>query len=184
MTRTGLRRRLLFGVLTAFIAGVPADARQMWDLLDRLAWLPEHDPASRVTFVEKTVSPGPGLSFSYALGDGRPSRQLAAIARAWPAVPTSGSHIVISGRADRPVRVMVMLRGRGVPSPPVWRASVYLDGHLRQARIAVRDFERTRPADGDQGLRDIEAVLVGLDTQHSRPGAAGIVVLERLQVEW
>ena len=168
---------------TGHRASAPASIGR--DLLtDRsgVRWLHEQDRTSRAVVDRDPVSGA--LRFSCALGDGAPANQFAALV-----VPIDGTlapfeRLRLGARADRPLRLSIELRRRGDGNPPRWQRSVYLDAAVRTVDIPLQSLAPVPPETAATApLEDIGALLLELDTVHTRPGTRSSIVVSELRLE-
>ncbi len=134
-------------------------------------WTVEHHTASTGTVERRDGEVG----LAYALAPGRPTGQYAALA-----FPLSGTdsfdEIVLTLRADHPMRLSVQVRLPFGRDGERWQRSVYVDSTPRTVRLRLEDLE---PAGVVTSRRPIvarvQALLLVVDTLHTRPGTRGTV---------
>jgi hypothetical protein len=111
-----------------------------------------------------TVSDSPYVALAMPAGQGLPAYD----------------RLMFTARADQPTRLSVQFR---TENGERWRRSVYLDEQPRHVSVFL---DETRPADATaQGALPVTAVrdvLFVVDTVNARPGAAGRVWIDDVQL--
>jgi len=127
---------------------------------------------------------GDGQRFSYALAGGPLASQYAAAVRATDSADAWDT-LVITARADTPTRLWVQLRLNDSRTGQRWGRSIYLDDASRTYRLPLRDFAplEPRPSATRPNIVQVRAVLVVVDTVNSRPGRAGRITIDGLQLQ-
>jgi len=175
-----------------YVGGWPAAERRASspasisrDLLTDLSDIPflhEQDRTSRAAVDRDPVTGA--LRFSCALGDGAPANQFAALVVPIGATLRPFARLRLGARADRPLRLSIELRRRGDRNPPRWQRSVYLDTATRTVDIPLRSLAPVPPETAaTPPLEDIGALLLELDTVHTRPGSRSSIVVSELRLE-
>jgi hypothetical protein len=141
------------------------------DLTPAPNWRVEHDNGSTAA-IERD---GPRVRVAYALGGGRPAGQYAAAVV--PVVASSGfDRVILTARADRPMRLSLQVRLPGGGGGQRWRRSIYVDEQVRTIVVRLESFE---PADHPTSQRPIVSLvrelLVVVDTLNTLPGRQGTV---------
>jgi hypothetical protein len=146
-------------------------------------WHDEHDPSSTAAHVAPSPA-SPVLTLKFALGNGRPSNQFAAVVLPVPADFASYDRLTLRAHASVPLRLSVQFREFGNQNPPRWRRSVYLDRTPRMATLLFDDLvpvppNTTRPAPREK----VGGLLLLVDTTNTQPGTAGVVTVSQLALE-
>lgn len=126
-----------------------------------------------------------GLRFDYALADGPPSGQYAAVARS-AAGTGDWTHVVIRGFAPEPTRLWVQLRLENAAEGQRWGRSIYFDRHSSELTLALDEFQPLEPAlsaERAEGPTGVTAILLVVDTVNSAPGRRGSVTIEQVALE-
>jgi hypothetical protein len=90
--------------------------------------------------------------------------------------------LMLTARADRPMRVWLQLRVPGGEGQR-WGRSIYLDGEARTIRVPFASMlpfgsvEQSRPP-----LPAVTAVMVVVDTVHAAPATSGRVTIDSAAV--
>jgi hypothetical protein len=130
-------------------------------------WSVEHDRTSTAV-VDRDESGA--LRFSYALGDGPPVAQFAAMARPIGTAPQRYTDFVLRAHADHPMRLVVEVRGPDGAISRGSRHSLYLDRESRELVVHIAGFT----------VPPRSALLLVVDTNNTSPGARGTVTFNRL----
>jgi hypothetical protein len=127
---------------------------------------------------------GQGQRFSYQLAGGPLASQFAAAVRATGSAEAWDT-LVITGRADTPTRLWVQLRLSDSRTGQRWGRSIYLDETSRTYRIPLRDFAPLEPraSASRPNIVQVRDVLLVVDTVNSRPGRAGQIAIDGLQLQ-
>jgi hypothetical protein len=147
-------------------------------------WRSETDGTSRGE-VDVVGTPGDGeLRLRYALREGAPSNQFAALVAETPSGVAAGDRLSFRVRADRPTRVSVQVRVAVTKDrDDRWQRSVYVDAVPRTYSVAFDDMRPVgvtsvaRPA-----LEHVHTVVFAVDMTHSRPGWMGEVLLKNVEL--
>jgi hypothetical protein len=140
------------------------------------AWTIEH--AADATATVAASASADGVDFSWRLGPA--AQTFAAMQLAVPAGVDAFDSLVVTARADRPMRVWVQLRVPGGDGQR-WGRSIYLDPDTRQIRVPfdamlpLGPVEQSRPP-----LAAVTALLIVVDTVHAVPGSGGRVTVASL----
>jgi len=148
----------------------PPPGGEVVDLSDGAGWVIEQNPTTRATLT--TDAPGT-IQLAYALGNGPPAGQYAALARAVP--PETGfDRITFSARASQPMRLSVQIRLPGTGDAQRWRRSVYVDTSLRAFDVPLSEMEPVgRVTSQRPVVARINSVLFVVDTLNTSPGSSG-----------
>ena len=116
---------------------------------------------------------GTQLSLRYALGGKLSDAPFVAFAAAAPEI-AGYTGVRFTGRASRPMRISVQLRGSAEQGSVRWRRSVYLDQDGRAVTVPFAEF---RPVASGQAaaapLQSITSLLFVLDTMNTALGSNG-----------
>jgi len=161
------------------ITPVPSSSASSSSEVGRFSdWRLEKDALTRAAVA--ATSGADGLVFEFGLASaGREA--WAAAAAALPAEVGVDDEVRFSAQANHPLRLSVQVRAPGGAGEQRWRRSVYLDQTPRRLTLP---FNTLLPIDTASTprlpLADITALLVVVDTVHTRPGAAGTVTFDEL----
>lgn len=155
--------------------GANAISQPVLELPVTAPWTVEHDASS--TGRIETAPDGRTLQFAFALGEGEPAGQYAALSIAVGG--TRGfDRVQLVGRASRPMRVSVQVRLPGGRDGQRWRRSVYLDETSRPVVLRLEDFLPVgRTTTQRPIVARVQSLLVVVDTVNTRPGQRGTVWL-------
>jgi hypothetical protein len=139
-------------------------------------WRAEASPDSTSVLRQGTLNDGtPALEWHYSLAPGERSNQFAAIR--FPMERgrlTQFDRVQVRMAADGPKRIWTQLRS-DEPGHR-WGRSFYLDSTIRGYDLPLAEFQGMG---GDAAttppLKDIDSVLLVVDTINSRPGSAGVI---------
>lgn len=142
------------------------------------AWIGETSPGSTASAEDDRSG---GVRYRWSLG-AQGAAPYAALRLDTPPSLSGADRLVMRAAADRPMRVWLQLRtpqGDG----DRWGSSAYLD---QTPRDVVIPFDRLLSIDRRSGTRvpieRVSALLLVIDTVHTRPGDAGVVRLESLSL--
>jgi len=145
------------------------------------SWTIERDGTSMATISRGETDGERVLLFRYELGSGRPLAQFAALVAAVPRGLARYDRITFRARASHPLRVAVTLRPAGNHNPPLWRRSVYLDNMIRTVTVFFDDMHVVPGnAAGPARLASIGALMFLVDTNNTKPGTSGEIVLSEM----
>jgi hypothetical protein len=157
---------------------IPAVERREFGMDD---WRVEH---ARTSTGELTVSADGSTAFRFVLGGGVPSGQYAAAAIPVPSDLTRYDRFSFVARADEPMRLSVQVRHPQGNDGERWQRSVYLDREPRAITVFFDDMTpigRTRSLKPD--LAEADALLLVVDTVHTKPGSTGAIRIEAPRLE-
>ena len=144
-------------------------------------WTIERDGTSVATMSRGETDGERALVFRYELGSGRPLAQFAALVAAVPHGLARYDRITFRARASHPLRLAVTLRPAGHNNPPLWRRSVYLDHMIRTVTVFFDDMHAVPGnAAGPAPLASIGALMFLVDTNNTKPGTSGEIVLSEM----
>lgn len=147
----------------------PSPSSDLLDVTGFGGWRVEHDSAS----TGELDHVGGGLRFAYALGGGRLQSQYAAAALPVES-PGGFDRVVLTARADRPMRVSIQVRLPGAGGGQRWRRSAYLDAESRQIVLPLASFTAAdRPTSQQPIASAVQGLLIVVDTVNTVPGAKG-----------
>jgi hypothetical protein len=138
-------------------------------------WTIEHAADATAAIAASTASVN-GVEFTWRLGPAAES--FAAMQMAAPSDLAAFDSLVLTARADRPMRVWLQLRVPGGEGQR-WGRSISLDGEVRAIRVPFASMlpfgpvEQSRPT-----LSTVTAVMVVVDTVHAAPATAGGVTIQ------
>jgi hypothetical protein len=160
--------------------GDAAERMSLYDDGDAGGWRIEKSERSKAALdVVRTVT-GTELLLRWALGGTVSDAPYVALAMPAGQQLPAYDRLTFTARADQPTRLSVQFR---TENGERWRRSVYLDEQPRQASVFL---DETRPADATaQGALPVTAVrdvLFVVDTMNARPGAAGRVWIDDVQL--
>jgi hypothetical protein len=177
---------IAIGPLAARAAARPVETARviLLERGDRSHWTAEQDPTSHADVAAAPGGEGErALELSYSLGANDAASPYAALVRELPYGLSQCRAVVLTGAADREMRVSVQLREPGGETPRLgrrWRRSVYLSPRPRTVAIPL---EEMRPLPGSPVRptpETVRSLLVVVDTVNARPAAHGIVRLFRV----
>jgi hypothetical protein len=143
-------------------------------------WAIEHDPSSS----GEVRAGDDGLTFTFQLGDGAARGQYAALVHTLPE-DTGVTGVRFTAHASAPMRVSVQVRLGGAHLGERWRRSVYVGPEAREVTVPIGDFARAdgTPRDGTDPSRvAAQGLLFVVDTLNTKPGTAGTVTIDDVQV--
>jgi hypothetical protein len=120
-----------------------------------------------------------GVTLTYRLGT-NPS-PYAALAADLPSQPGGFSHVLVKGRASKPMRISTQLRF-AADGAIRWRRPLYLDAAQSSFALKVEEF---RAADRPGKMPDTSrasSVLFVIDTTNARPGDEGSFTLQGVEL--
>jgi hypothetical protein len=139
-------------------------------------WAIERDATSTGT----VAIDGQDLRFSFALGEGKPAGQYAAMSAALDG-SQSYDRVELTARADQPMRVWIQVRLPVGKDGLRWERSIYLDSTPRTISVPIQRFT---PVDKPSSLQPVavhlRSLLLVVDTVNSRPGRRGTVWLSAI----
>ncbi|MEP7116278.1 MAG: CehA/McbA family metallohydrolase [Acidobacteriota bacterium] len=92
---------------------------------------------------------------------------------------TGFDRLVVRASADRPMRAWLQLR-TPQGSGQRWGRSVYLDPTMREIPVSLDSLLALDGASTPVPLADVTALLIVVDTVHTRPGTAGTIYFDEL----
>jgi hypothetical protein len=123
---------------------------------------------------------GSDLKFSFALGEGKPAGQYAAMSAALDG-STTYDRVELTARADQPIRFWVQLRLPSGKDGLRWERSIYVDSTPRTISLPIKSFA---PVDKPSSMQPVavrlRSLLLVIDTVNSRPGRRGTIWLSAI----
>jgi hypothetical protein len=144
------------------------------------AWTIEKSADSDAAIDVVPALPGAQLLLRFAISGSSADSPYAAFVR--PATPAIAMYdrLLLTARANRPMRISVQLRGHAEGER--WRRSVYLDQSPRTVDLRFADF---RPASGVRSdppvLSRVESVLFVIDTVNTKIGSNGQIQIDDIR---
>ena len=124
---------------------------------------------------------GPRLEFRFELGGGRPFAQFVALVRPVNGEIATYDRLSFRASAETPMRVALQLRASGRDNPPRWQRSAYLDPTPRDVSVRFADATPVvglnASAGGPLPAASIGALMFVVDTNHTKPGARGMITI-------
>jgi hypothetical protein len=165
----------------------------LFDGKSTAGWQVEHGPGSDATVEAVPVTTGgetmpatssTELRFGFELA-GRPRwNQSAALVYELPAGMTPSDRIVFRIRADRAMRVSIQFRGPGALEARRWQRSVYVDAIERERTVSLVDLTPVGNTTPPHPVpAEIRTLLFVVDTTNTRPGSAGRLSIQRVELE-
>jgi hypothetical protein len=162
---------------TAGPAAKPArvEGTAIFDGGDASAWRVEVADTSTARLTRAPAGEGAALVFSYALGDGVPAGQFAALVVETRDGVAPYDRVTFRARGDRPMRVSVQARVAVSASvDEAWARSVYVDPEARDISVFFDEMAslgatRTPSPPADR----IHSLVFAVDLTNTRPGTAG-----------
>ena len=139
-----------------------------------LGWTLEKNPASEAAIDVVGTLGGTQLLLRYALS-GAPSDN-PYVAFVMPATPAIAMYdrVMLTARADRPMRVSMQLRVPSGSQGERWHRSVYLDQTPRTIQLFFDDFRPRGPTSAPMPLlSNVRSILFVVDTVNTRIGSNG-----------
>jgi hypothetical protein len=147
-------------------------------------WRTEHDSTSLSAIDRAAYFGGYEIRFRYGLSGGSPAGQVAALVFDTPK-GIDANRLTLTGRAERPMRVSVQLRGgNGDAAGERWQRSVYLDP-MDQEKIVY--FDDLMPVGATHTFRpalaDIRSILFAVDTTNAKLGSSGRIWIKKAELQ-
>lgn len=148
--------------------------------LDLSGWQAEVSPGSRSVLV--AAGNGTATAWHYALHDGPPAQQYAAVHIPLADRLQAGERFGLRVRSDRPCRIWLQLRAPGGVTGRRWGTTFYVDQVTRDVVLPSAEFRGLEPGITGSSLprEEIDALLLVADLVNHRPGDSAIVQVERL----
>jgi hypothetical protein len=160
-------------------------ARQtLGDPVRGASWTTERDPGSQAMLQSTGSGADQRVSMAWTLRAGERRGQYAALVTPDVESLAQSSHLTFVIRADRAMRVSVQVRAPAATpreEPPRWRRSIYVDATPREVTVALADMTPAPPTrDPHPSPGSLRGLLFVVDTDHTLPGDAGTIQIERL----
>jgi len=145
-------------------------------------WRAEHDPTSVVALELAPIVGGADLRLRYGLAGGAPAGQVVALAHDTPRGIAPNDRLIVSIRAEHPMRLSVQLR-TGDGQQQRWQRSIYVDAVQQEHTIFFDDMmpvgytETFKP-----DLANIRSVLFVIDATNTKPGDSGRIWVRRAEL--
>jgi len=151
------------------------EASPLFDGRSTSGWTVEQDPTSVGALDVTPRVDGTELRLRYGLSGGTEVGQFVAAVVGTPGGIGLANRLVLTARAERPMRISVQARAE-VPggTPERWQRSVHLDGTDRERTVFFEDMTPIGVTSTWRPPVDrVRAIMFVVDTTNSRPGAAG-----------
>ena len=146
-------------------------------------WRAEHDPTSVVALETTPIVGGADLRLRYGLAGGAPAGQVVALAHDTPRGVAPNDRLIVSIRAEHPMRVSIQLRTGGDGQQQRWQRSIYVDTVQQEHTIYFDDMMpvgRTETFKPD--LPNIRSILFVIDAMNTRPGDSGRIWIRQAEL--
>jgi len=160
-------------------------SRTIFDGSSIANWRAEHDATSLSAIDLAPIVGGHEIRFRYGLSGGSPAGQVAALVFDTPQGLEPNNRLTLVGRAERPMRVSVQLRGgNGEAAGERWQRSVFLDRVDQEKTVYFDDLmpvgatHTFKPA-----LADIRSILFVVDTTNAKLGSSGRIWIQKAALE-
>jgi hypothetical protein len=165
-------------------AGPPASANSpIFDGTTVAAWRTEHDALSAAAVELAGSLARQELRFRFGLAGGSPVGQYAALVYDVPANGFVADRVTFRGRAERPMRISVQLRG-GDGVVDRWQRSVFLDTFEQERTVYFDDCLPVGVTKTERApLSSIRSVMFVVDTTNSKPGTQGRTWIRRAALQ-
>ena len=172
---------------SADIPAVPAPRARtlLFDGRDASRWRVETDPTSRAELDLADLVEGRTLRLRYGLSGGAPAGQFAALA-----VDTAGGvapheRLMLTVRADRPMRMSVQARVAVSPTENErWQRSVYVDEVSRELAVV---FDDMTPVGATRTPRpppaSVHSIVFVVELTNAKPGSSGRIWIREASLE-
>jgi predicted metal-dependent phosphoesterase TrpH len=161
----------------------PTVVEPIFDTRTTTGWRAEHDPTSVVALETAPIVGGADLRLRYGLAGGAPAGQVVALAHDTPSGVAPNDRVIVSIRAEHPMRISLQLRTGGDGEQQRWQRSIYVDPVQQEHTIYFDDMMpvgRTETFKPD--LSNIRSILFVIDATHTRPGDSGRIWIRRVEL--
>jgi hypothetical protein len=148
-------------------------------------WTIETDRESKGAVGSLPSVGGREIAFRYALRGAPIGGQYAALVHPFGEGGVAGfDRLTFRARASRAMRLEIQIRQAGGTNDLRWQRSVYLDQDQRDVSVFFEEMVPVgMPGSRRPGLQLVNAVLFVVDTNHTRPGTAGVVWFDHIRLE-
>ena len=162
----------------------PATVREpIFDTKTTTGWRAEHDPTSVAALETTPIVGGADLRLRYGLASGPPAGQVVALAHDTPRGVAPNDRLIVSIRAEHPMRISVQLRTGGDSQQQRWQRSMYVDTVQQEHTIYFDDMMpvgRTETFKPD--LPNIRSILFVIDATNTKPGDSGRIWIRQAEL--
>ena len=147
------------------------------------AWRTEHDTLSAAAVELAGGMAGQELRFRFGLAGGSAVGQFSALVFDVPADGVMADRVTFRGRAERPMRISVQLRG-GDGVVDRWQRSVFLDSFDQERTVYFDDCLPVGVTKTERAPRSsIRSIMFVVDTTNSKPGTSGRIWIKRAALQ-
>jgi hypothetical protein len=152
----------------------PTVREPIFDTRTTTGWRAEHDPTSVVALETTPIVGGADLRLRYGLAGGTPAGQVVALAHDTPRGVAPSDRVIVSIRAEHPMRISLQLRTGEDGQQQRWQRSIYVDTVQQEHTIYFDDMMpvgRTETFKPD--LPNVRSILFVIDATNTKPGDSG-----------
>jgi len=161
----------------------PTVREPIFDARTTTGWRAEHDPTSVVALETTPIVGGADLRLRYGLAGGAPAGQVVALAYDTPRGVAPSDRLIVSIRAEHPMRISVQLRTGGDGQQQRWQRSIYVDTVQQEHTIYFDDMMpvgRTETFKPD--LPNIRSILFVIDATNTKPCDSGSIWIRQAEL--
>jgi hypothetical protein len=159
-------------------------AETVFDGRSTAGWLKENDASSLAAIDVFPGTAGARLRFKYGLSGGAQTGQYAAAAVSTPTGIDGFSGVRFTARAEKPMRIGVQVRADiDKTTSERWERSVVLDADDRPFFVQFDDMTPVaHTLTAHPPATEVRALMFVVDTTHTRPGAAGVILFSDVRL--
>lgn len=161
----------------------PTVSEPIFDTRATTGWRAEHDPTSVVALETTPIVGGADLRLRYGLAGGAPAGQVVALAHDTPRGVAPSDRVIVSIRAEHPMRISLQLRTGEDGQQQRWQRSIYVDTVQQEHTIYFDDMMpvgRTETFKPD--LPNVRSILFVIDATNTRPGDSGRIWIRQAEL--
>jgi hypothetical protein len=150
-------------------------------------WRAEHDPTSLAAVEAAPVVGGTELRFRYGLAGGDAPGRVAALAFDTRKGTGANDRVMLTIRAERPMRISVQLRAgddQGEASGERWQRTIYIDTSERERTVFFNDLMPVGETHTFKPVfASIRSILLVVDATNTKPGDSGRIWIGRAELQ-